>query len=165
VQGENLECDCRLFINGRGGFDIGFDVACQFQQIFCLFGTPGDGLCGVPDFFGTYSLRKESTSSACYDDYGSTTFTGVQDICVRATHDVRDFTKISQCSMFYGLEECRACNVCESGRDITFDCANINFGTEAIPVNGPTQNSCVGLGQITSLGRPNRLSYFGMPGG
>lgn len=57
--------------------------------------------------------------------------------------------KLDTCTfnVTYGDEICNSCTICTSGRDITFDCSNINLNPLNIgpKIPGIEINQCIGL--------------------
>jgi hypothetical protein len=158
--GNTIDCECDFVFNGDRGF--GVDIKCAYTQEFCL--VDRESFCGTPYFEGTYGLKGPSYSTACFNFTG-TSENYVSDLCITGKHSVKNPTKFAECEVTYGEEVCDICEICGNGRQVRFDCSNIEFddGLESTTIDGPVVG-CVGIGLVPSLrGEKGAIEPFGAP--
>jgi hypothetical protein len=135
------------------------EVNCTYFESICLENTP---LCGVPSLQAEFTLLGGSNSAeACFDLEDDTIF---KNICIAGTSNSTSPLRLSECNVFYGDEPCESCTVCESGREVTFDCSNININPIApnlVFVPGIAVDTCIGAGLLLNLqGDTNSVAPF-----
>jgi hypothetical protein len=158
--GQKLICDPLL-----NQIDFGFDctcdtsysltsiltgeVNCTYADSVCLENTP---LCGVPSLSANFTLFGGSNyAQACFNLDQDILF---DNICISGKSDSSNPLTLSECNVHYGDEPCKSCTVCESGREVSFDCTNINVNSIApklLFIPGIKIDSCIGAGVILNL--------------
>lgn len=148
------EFDC-LCDAGIGSSTIAnLKVNCTYSESLCL---ENELLCGTPTLSAQFNLRGESNKAeACFELENDKLF---KNICINGKSDNRTPLKLNECSVHYGDELCNSCTVCESGKEVTFDCSNININplmSNLLFVPGLKVDRCFGPGLLLS---PSGDSY------
>lgn len=142
-----FECTCDASFRLRS--ILTGEVNCTYADSVCLESTP---ICGVPSISASFTLLGGSNDAqACFNLDRDILF---DSICVSGKSDSSNPLILSECKVRYDDEPCKSCTVCESGREVSFDCSNINVNSIApnlkfIP--GIKVDSCIGAGVILNL--------------
>lgn len=168
--GQQLICDPLL-----NQIDFGFDctcdtsfswtsiltgeVNCTYAESVCLDGTP---LCGVPSLRANFTLLGGSNfAQACFNLEQDILF---ENICISGKSDSSNPLSLSECNVHYGDEPCKSCTVCDSGREVSFDCTNVNVNSIApnlVFIPGIKIDSCIGAGLVLNLvGEADSIAPF-----
>lgn len=125
------------------------EVNCTYADSVCLEDTP---VCGVPSLRANFTLFGGfNHAQACFDLEQDLLF---DNICISGKSDSSNPLRLSECNVHYGDEPCKSCTVCDSGREVTFDCSNINVNSIApklVFVPGIKIDTCIGAGLILDL--------------
>lgn len=142
-------CDCA--IKRRSG-SVTADFSCSIGPAKCL--VDSNVFCVQGDYDGTIDLGLtglvglSSNINGCFDLSGPppelSDLGKFDELCVSV--DPTFSGGLSDCSVTIGGEDCVTCNVCPSGKDITFSCANVDIGgSYPAFVAGPVVSNCTGL--------------------
>lgn len=156
---EYINCDCTASFNRANGMVV--HAFCALTEAICL--DPTEKIfCGTTNIEADFRRKTNKLgTTACLEiDTGlSIEIDGEQpqipEICLTAQSTVlaqRSVFRIDTCTIRIASRRCQSCTICDTGKDLKFDCSNIQlnplFGNEAIP--GPVLDTCVGIGFIFS---------------
>lgn len=151
---DKTTCNCDGSFSVDDGLEV--DVACQSAKSVCI--GPGDVFCGTPNVNATVSPRGVEDSKACLSfEKDPLNAIDIPDLCVSAEGSGfgRGSTAtFDSCAVTIGTTDCE-CEVCESGRDFTFDCSAISIPTPTVllpSLPGPKSDKCIGLGLLPDIG-------------
>jgi hypothetical protein len=154
---EYVNCDCSATFNRVNGMVV--NAFCALTEAICL--DPTEKIfCGTTNIEAVFRRKTNQLgTTACLEiDTGlSIEIDGEQpqipEICLTAQSTVlaqRSVFRIDTCTLRIASRRCQSCTICDSGKDVKFDCSNIQlnslFGDEPIP--GPVLDTCVGIGFI-----------------
>jgi hypothetical protein len=136
-------------------FESPHDVSCTCEgatldsfSISCQYATPvcHDDTCGVPQIAVSISSGNVFSATTCVAEY-TRNEQPLLDTCVfvnacpqNGKSDIEDTTSFCDCTASYGGSICGACTVCDGGRSLSVDCANVNV--EAV---SSSQSSCTAI--------------------
>jgi hypothetical protein len=146
-------CECDLeYVGIFQGLTGG--VGCTTSEERCL--VPPDKFCatGTVDFAlkaGVFvDTGFNSNITACFkvkSGFPTGIVSLAEDICFEFSTKGLGF---DACTVTIGTGTCQKCEICDSGTDFKFDCANIDLETSSneITINGPTITDCIGLSAV-----------------
>ena len=152
-----INCDCSASFSIANGMMV--NTFCALSDAICL--DPNDKIfCGTTSVDAEYRGKNRKLKiTACLEiDTGlAIELDGEQPqipvLCITAQSTLlvqRDVFRIDSCAIRIGSEKCQSCTICDSGKDVKFDCSNIRLatliGNNGIP--GPVLDTCVGVGFI-----------------
>jgi hypothetical protein len=154
---QGFDCDCDTKVSRVSIVKLALN--CTYPDKICL---EDSSLCGTPTLNAAFSLRSGSnTGKACFELDNDKLF---KDICISGKSDTKSPLKLSECTVSYGTERCQSCTVCESGREVTFDCSNVNVNpvfSKVVFVPGLKIDRCIGAGLLLSPnGAANSVGPF-----
>ena len=157
-----INCDCSASFSAVNGMSV--NAFCALNEAICLDPVE-QKFCGTSNIEGDYRRRSNKLrTTACLEiDTGLTIEINgepprIPELCLTAQSTVlaqRNIFRIDSCSIRIASQRCQSCTICDTGKDVKFDCGNIQLnaplGSGTIP--GPVLETCVGIGFIFS----NRL--------
>lgn len=162
-----INCDCSASFSRVNGMAV--NAFCALTEAICL--DPIERIfCGTTNIEADYRRKTNKLqTTACLEiDTGlSIEIDGekpeIPEICLSAQSTVlaqRNVFRIDTCTIRIASRKCQSCTICETGKDVKFDCSNIQLdtllGNNAIP--GPVLDTCVGIGFIFSNPLLNSIS-------
>ena len=162
-----INCDCSASFTRTNGMVV--NAFCALNEAICL--DPTERIfCGTTNIEADFQRKtnKLKTTACLETDTGlSIEIDGqspqIPEICLSAQSTVlaqRSVFRIDTCTIRIASRKCQSCTICDSGKDLKFDCSNIQLdtliGNTAIP--GPVLNTCVGIGFIFSNPLFNRFN-------
>ena len=151
-----VNCDCSASFSITNGMVV--NAFCALTEAICL--DPTDRIfCGTTNLEADYRRRTNKLkTTACLEiDTGlRIEIDGerpkIPEICLSAQSTVlaqRNIFRIDTCTIRIASQKCQSCTICDTGKDVKFDCSNIQLDTlvgNGIP--GPVLDTCVGIGFI-----------------
>ena len=162
--GYRLGCRCKGVYND-GSSGIGGQIKCQIDDPFCLIDHPFQVYCGEVTIVATFNTQEGITKiKSCIDitsdfpkDFPLDDITQFPRACVSVVPTNEEFLTFESCEIKFDDQVCSSCIVCESQRDFTFDCSNVNVNpaqdVDQIFIAGPAAE-CVGFSFLFGTNPP-----------
>ena len=166
--GFRLGCRCRgIYDDYFGG--LGGRITCQIDDPFCLINRPFKVYCGKVDITASFNTRSGiSNVKACIDitsNFPKDFPIPIDEIsefpkaCVSVVPASDDFLTFESCEIKFDKQVCSSCVVCDSKRDFTFDCRNVNVNpaqdVEPTFIEGPFVTECIGFSFLFGTDPPS----------
>jgi hypothetical protein len=154
---ETFNCNCEGSFSPSKGFVT--EIFCALNKAICL-NEQLQLYCGTTSFTAEYGLRTGFTKAeACIGiesglpiDLGS-----IPQLCIEAIPKRNTMLQFESCSITVDDEKCASCKICANGREVTFDCSNVDLNPLDVGnlpvVPGPTVTECVGIGLVLDISR------------
>jgi hypothetical protein len=152
-----INCDCSgSFTISKG---IAIDMFCTLSEAVCL--NPISQLfCGSTNIEANYRRKSQQLkTTACIElETGlPIELNGKQpqipELCLSAQSTIlsqSNLYNIQSCSIKIDSSKCQSCTICESGKDVKFNCENVNLNNviNDVVIPGPVVDTCIGIGFI-----------------